>query len=240
MSVFQDKKFEGLDYVSQLIEPIDSQLNVLLGELPDEFIIDAQTLRNLLHSRGSSYLSKGSILNYILSTLHLQNFAELINSASFDAIEKCFELHVDDNNIIFDFDKNFLSQPIKLIKVTQNLDDKILEKLLGQEGLYTVYNCDFSQYNMSRANDIMEMLGECESGIKTKTYRKKRSVVLHRLEAIFRNNEWKIKDMELANKVGYWVRSYIEDGNIAALSNLCRLKVMTHTGNPIYSMKEVK
>ncbi len=58
--------------------------------------------------------------------------------------------------------------------------------------------------------------------------------------SLFKTNEWKIKDTELANKVGFWIKDYIVDGNLAAYSNFCRLKVMTHKDQPIYSMEEVE
>jgi hypothetical protein len=238
MSVFQDKKFEELDYVSQLIEPIDSQLNVLLGKLPDEFIIDAPTIFHMMKTKGSTYLNKSSILDYLIGQLNLKEFVCTMQ-ISRDVIEDCFELE-ENENIIIDFEENSLSTPIKFTKIVQNLDDKALEKILGQEGLHKMYACDFNMSNYHRVNEIMEMLGGCDGGFKTKSYRKKRHTLLNRLEVIFRKNEWNIKDTELANKVGFWIRSYIEDGNIAALSNLCRLKVMTHSGNPIYSMKEVQ
>jgi hypothetical protein len=239
MSVFQDKKFEELDYVSQLIEPIDSQLNVLLGKLPDEFIIDAPTIFHMMKARGSTYINKSSILDYLIGKFNLIELVQSMRTTR-DAIEDCFELEVNEN-IIVDFDEKSLSKPIKFIKIVQNLDDRFLEKILGQEGLHSVYACcSINMSNYHRVNEIMEMLGGCDSGFKTKSYKKKRSIILHRLETIFKKNEWNIKDTELANKVGFWICSYIENGTISALSNLCRLKVMTHSGNPIYSMKEVQ
>ena len=92
----------------------------------------------------------------------------------------------------------------------------------------------------SRANDIMELLGGCEEGLRSRSDRRKKSVIHKRVGEIFKDNLWNIRDTELATKVGSWIRCYIENGNLAAYSNFCRLKVMTHKGQPIYSMEEVK
>ena len=58
------------------------------------------------------------------------------------------------------------------------------------------------------------------------------------LDNIFKNNEWRIRDTSLANKMCTWIKLYAEDGNLAAFNNFCKLKVMTHNGGPIYSIEE--
>jgi hypothetical protein len=93
---------------------------------------------------------------------------------------------------------------------------------------------------IGRANEIMEILGGCEGGLRTRSIRRKRAALHDRLVKLFKDNEWNIKDTTLANKVGFWICSYVKEGNLAAFSNFCRLKVMTHKGQPIYSMEEVQ
>ena len=64
MSVFHDKKFEELDWVSQAIEPIESDLN----KIPDALFID-QALENMLTGTESIVEEKdaGSIINDAIS-----------------------------------------------------------------------------------------------------------------------------------------------------------------------------
>jgi hypothetical protein len=99
-----------------------------------------------------------------------------------------------------------------------------------------------NSFNMSvsRANEILELLGNSDAGLRSRSPRKKKESLYYRLKNLFETNEWNIKDTELANKIGVWIVSYILNGDLSALSNFCRLKVMTHKGQPIYSMEEVK
>ena len=82
------------------------------------------------------------------------------------------------------------------------------------------------------------ILGGCGEAMKNKSGKKKVTAIKERLIKIFETNEWRIRDMALANKVGFWIKGYISGGNLADLTNLCKLKVMTHNNMPIYSVKE--
>ena len=92
--------------------------------------------------------------------------------------------------------------------------------------------------SIERINEILDTLGGCTEDMKNRSARKKLHRVKGRLEEIFRTNEWRVRDMNLANNVGYWIKAYIMNGTISDLVNLTKLKVMTHSNMPIYSIKE--
>jgi hypothetical protein len=85
---------------------------------------------------------------------------------------------------------------------------------------------------------MLDLLGGCNEDIKNRSAKKKLIAIKLRLTQIFKTNEWRIRDMALSNKVGFWIAGYISTGNLACLTNLCKLKVMTHNNMPIYSVKE--
>jgi hypothetical protein len=236
MGVFDDKKFENLDWISQATEPIDSELNEVLGAIPEEIDIDFDTYKKMV---GESYGLDLSV-DYMISWA-VKKFADKTLSYEHKrAIRPCFEIQMDDT-VYLNFETQKIDGSIKLIKIQSTMDEKILEGLLGREGISAVGNMWMSDSGgLSRANDIMELLGKCEEGLRTRSPRKKKFTIQKRVTQLFKDNEWKIKDTELANKVGFWIRDYVKDGNLAAYSNFCRLKVMTHKDQPIYSMEEVE
>lgn len=238
MGVFDDKKFEQLDWISQATEPIDSQMNDFLGKIPDVVKIDFQ-----LYKKIANFGPDISIGQIILSMKEKYAPYSELSYGQVSVLDKCFKLEFSTNEIIIDFENEIISGgEITLIKLNSTMDEKILENILGQEGIESLHPSIMhgSTDSLSRANEIMELLGNCENGLKTRSDRKKRGAILNRLNDLFKNNEWNIRDTELANKVGYWIRDYIMDGNLAAFSNFCRLKVMTHKNQPIYSMEEVQ
>lgn len=239
MGVFDDKKFEELDWISQATEPIDSHLNEILGLLPEETIIDFNMYKKMVGDSWGLDLNIDRMVSYLI---HNHASGKSLSWQEKGIITPLFKIEMSESGIDIDFEKQIITGEIKLVKVQSTLDEKVLEGMLGKDGidqLNSIYVDDMSA-GMRRANEVMEILGGCDNGLRTRSLRRKVHAIRSRLVKLFKANEWKIKDTELANKVGKWIRSYIVDGNLAAWSNFCRLKVMTHKDQPIYSMEEVK
>lgn len=234
MGVFDDKKFEELDWISQATEPIDSQLNEVLGLIPEVINVDFDLYIKIASMGYGLDLSTRGAVDYCV-----RNYCKHIN-VTYDNVShlrNLFKFEAD-GEMTINFEDRTLSGNLRIIKLANTMDEKVLAGMLGRDGVMRVSSMNITQDGLSRANDIMELLGKCDAGLRTRSERKKRQMIVSRLTELFKNNEWIIKDTELANKVGMWINQYVVDGNLAAYSNFCRLKVMTHKGQPIYSMQE--
>lgn len=241
MSVFQDKKFEQLDWISQATEPIDSQLNEILAKMPDSIDIDFN-LYNSIRNNSWFDINVASVLLSKISELNLD--ARNMIHAQITVLEKYFEFQVSiagRAGLIIDYEQRQITGgTIKLVKLANTMEEKDLKHILGQEGQDLVrYMSIGTPHQINCLNEVMEILGKCDEGLKTRSIHKKRRFLDQRLKQLFKDNEWNIRDTELANKVGIWIKRYIQDGEIASFTNLCKLKVMTHKGQPIYSIEEV-
>lgn len=238
MGVFDDKKFESLDWISQATEPVESRLNTMLNLLPDSFNISFKDYVCNLDSYWSKHIvTIDSILKNLLKDNSLYMELSYVEKAN---IAKCFNFEITGSPII-DFEKQEIrSGTVCFVKHKGTMDEDLLKAMLGKRGIDSVYSMYDGEPNCcSRANEIMSLLGECEDGLSTKSFKKKRKSLVKRLGRIFKENEWKIRDTELANKIGFWITRYVEKGDKAALSNICKVKIMASLGNPIYSIKEV-
>jgi hypothetical protein len=47
-----------------------------------------------------------------------------------------------------------------------------------------------------------------------------------------------IRDVSLVEKLGKWIELYCVDGNLPALANIAKIKIMSHQNRPIYSIQE--
>jgi len=232
MGIFDDKVYESLDWISQAIEPIESPINTILTSIPDEFEIDYTTFLKLKNSHDNS-LRKETIIKSLIDSERTLTWDEM------NIIRDCFTVQVSENTVI-DMESKTIKGNIKFLKIKNLLDDTVLRKILGTNGIKDLASdIKYNNVDISKINEILDILGKCDH-IKSKSTRKKVCCLLSRLEKIMSNNEWNIKDTELANKVGLWILNYINHGNLAALGNLAKLKVMTHKGLPIYSIEEIK
>ena len=129
-----------------------------------------------------------------------------------------------------------------IVKTINTLSDEDLQPLMGRKGIEALGHVrDYrSDAPLERLNEVLDILGNCQETMSNRSVRKKVIRIKERLSEIFKTNEWRIRDMGLANKVGFWIRGYIMNGNLADLTNFCKLKVMTHNNMPIYSVKEEK
>ena len=233
MGVFDDHKLEQLDWMTQITETIESDLNTLLAKLPDRTLVTAQ---DLIENGGSSYLSLsvGNIIHRVERATSSYDGPALSWDEQ-NKLESCFSFEVD-GDVEFNLETHTLCGTITLVKTTQTLSDEDLQPLMGQRGIgYIKYA---ATHSMERMNEILDILGDCGNDIKGRSGRNKIRRIKARLEEIFNKNEWRIRDMKLANKVGMWIMGYIATANLADLTNLCKLKVMTHSNMPIYSVKE--
>jgi hypothetical protein len=234
MGIFDDKKFDQLDWMTQVTETIESKLNELLAKLPDKVELSYDDVVYFMEAGYSTYLPRDVIVRKIL-----REFPEFrLSWEDEQTIKNCFELEMSDSFII-DMENKRLEGSVSLVKRTHTLSCEQLQASMGQEGLNYLNRISWcAEGALARANEVLELLGGCDDSIKNRSSRKKRKAIHSRLTKIFTENEWRVRDTELANKIGKWVYLYVSEGNLAAFSNFCKVKVMTHQGGPIYSIEE--
>jgi hypothetical protein len=242
MGIFDDKKFDQLDWLSQITETIESDLNNILAKLPDKvtFSINDILSNTAPRFRDELYLKKSSV---VYDMLESRGFYISLTYHEKDKLVDCFEYEVSPN-LEINLATLRMTGSIALIKKIPTLPDEDLMTLMGARGIDIISSLEFadsaSKAVLARANEMLDILGQCEKDQKSSSFRKKRTRLCGRLREILTSNEWRIRDMNLADKVGLWIAEYIQTGNLAALTNLCKLKVMTHRNMPIYSMEEEK
>lgn len=245
MGIFNDKSYDDLDWLSKATEPIDSHIDDIIAFLPDSKEIDFDFF--LMLSSRSEYFAYSEIrINIIVdfllkastNTNVYQSFYDLAHDQKRE-IMKCFAFETEGNPLL-DFEKKTIHGGTIIFKKISNvLSEKQQNKILGSKGIYSVKTINLRNFDTKRAKEIIELIDI--SGV-VKNVRSANSVqkmLVTKLSDLFIKNEWKIKNTELADKVGLWITSYIVDGNLSAYTNFCKLKVMTHKNDPIYSMEEV-
>jgi hypothetical protein len=236
MSIFNDKKYEGMDWLSQATEPIQARVSEVLEQLPEHFTFTYDNILSLI-TRGHMSFDKRNLIDSLISSISIKDFSTYKEK---ELIYNAFEVKYDEQ-LSINFETGVLEGNITLVKVKATFDDKELRSIMGHAGIERIQRLNFQESDrMTRTNEILELLGKCEAFVKGKSQRNKRSGMIHRLTEIFTCDDWKIRDVELSNRMCYWISDYIKSGDVAAFANFCKLKVMTHKGGAIYSVEEVQ
>lgn len=234
MGVFDDKKFEQLDWMTQVTETIDSELNGLLARLPDEKKFNLEDLLPLLDDSYSLSLSSGNLVRQMLTEIENNLEYEEINR-----IAQCFKFEFS-GPLEINYETLEMTGELKLVKVVKTIEDEDLQKMMGGKGLDSFKSNGYNETMCPRANEILEVIDAPKETRRTRSIRKKMRAIRERLKIVFTNNEWRIRDMDLANKISLWSIDYIRTGNLSGMVNLCKLKAMTTYNMPIYSIEEEK
>jgi|GEM_PF-6719757 len=231
MGLFDDKKYDNMDWISQAVEPIESKTAVLLTQLPDEIVFTFDNYQELIRG-GYTTVNNEQIISKLIKEVNGK-----VDWQEANLLTKCFEFQLSDE-VILDFEQQKIIGDIRLVKKKKTLEEKELQGLMGRKGKDYIDVYTNNQY--AYAQEIADLLG-CDADVmKSRSVRTKVFGIRHKYRQIMNENKWNLKDVDLADKVGFWIACYCQTGNLAALKNLTKLKVMTHKGLPIYSIEEEK
>lgn len=227
-----------MDDVSRMFEPFQYNLNDELSQFPDEIEVTAEDM-----FRGDMWGGYGTELSYMVrrkaEKLGLRdicvNVSQLISDGFFE-----FRVENEDNEEMYlDALNMTLSHKVFLVKVKIAYDEQELEQKRKNE----FQNVMFRQFsrngdlNKKRFNEVADIYGAADV-LSDRSYRGKVTKFVKRMENLFEEKILDIRDMELCKKFNEWIVLYIKDGNLAALNNLTRIKIITHEKRPIYSIEE--
>ena len=234
MSIFEDKQYEDMDWLTKAIEPTISVMNDMLHTLPEKFELTPAELLNIIKQ---SYTLEIDI-HTLFGTMLLQHQIKLSRFYSdYSMLMKCFEMRLSEDVIIDFTTDEATGGTVGLYKIKTIFEESELLPLLGKKGIDNLRSMDKKVIPIARATEIAELLGaDLAHGKRSSS--QKIIVIISTLHDIFANNKWNIKNIDLGDRVCFWIRAYLEKGNLAALTNFCKFKVMTHSGDPIYSIEE--
>jgi len=238
MSMFTDKVYEEMDDISKLVEPIESDVNNALAKMPDEIEI---TLEMILSKYDTDYGWMSFALKELVSNTAKELGLE--DSINYNIGDKFYKYEIRDleenEEVILNFETNYMSHKVFLVKYNIGYTDKELEDQVKVNLNKQIKNDLWSNktVNKPRLNELADLFGA--EDVKTdRTYRGKvRKFCIH-LSTLVDDRKLDIKDLALCSRFSKWVALYVRDGNLAALNNITRVKIMMHENRPIYSIEE--
>jgi hypothetical protein len=231
--MFNDEVFDDLDDISKMVEPYIYSVNDVLSNLPDEIKINYEDVKSILQE--NFIIDQRSNIFFSLMRLKL---AEVISDAiMYDKISYFYKIKVDTNTTI-DFENECLTGNIVIFKHKNGYDDKKLKKIV-EDNIINAVRCAMSSastYQKSSANELADLF-DILNVKKERGTRGKSRLLVCGFKKILENNLI-IKDVDLSLKVAKWIRAFLCKGNLGAINNLCKLKIVSHKKHAIYSIQD--
>lgn len=238
MSVFLDKKFESMDWVSQATELYDINLNIVLIEAPIEIDVTFDDV-HLGHQQDNLSIDLKSVINRIINRYD--------NNLSWDDtyyLRTCYTADVHPNTEISYVDKT-ISPPIKLIKTVFQADEIYAKSVVTKAYLNMIHA--WKDCNPHSNSPRMEYLKELAN-----LFLSKESLASNFLKSGRANNESiyfvyehiskdylepsnRIRSQAAAEEFAMLVADYACSGKEETLGKIFRIKIMIDNGQAIYT-----
>lgn len=231
INLFEDKHYEGFEWLEKAVEPFYCPLNDVIDNIPDSTIITYDMVVLFFEKYGYLNLKKVDVIELLVPKEEL--------GLNIRVLEELFQIIVKPDTSI-NFKTQTIDGEMTLVKVIPS----ITEERAIEMAISAIHNtiCFFSNndgYAVSRINEIMDIIGS-PSKKRSRSIRTRGYDLTNSYSNIIRENKWQIRSYDLIMKSINWISDYVNSGNLASLSNFTRLKCMTHKGAPIYSMEETK
>lgn len=237
MDIFGDKQYENMDWVIKAIEPITFSMSDLIPTLPDKYVVNTvdQVERLLKRLSYSTSVNVTMVFNMMLED-HAINLTDFQRKHA----EDFYKLYIDGEATVNMEDRTMKgSMVLEKIKNAYTEDDlkQAMEEIPYDEIRGWFRHEDEETVAQARLQEILDLCGDRE-GMQKRSLAKKHESLKVFYKKILKENKWNIRSVDMAIKIARWIRLYVEKGDMAAMTNFCRVKAMTHRGYPIYELED--
>lgn len=234
MDIFGDKQYENMDWLTKATEPITYSITEKLNEIPKEFVVDYDVLMACMDEYGF-YIKKRKVFDYFIAKLNIK-----LTPLEREEYIELYQFTIPaDMTIDLETGISLSSgqKPIIFSRVKDVFTEEDLKEKLGEAGYKKLRDISWDEADSSRMKEIIDLLGDKDIGDVRTPYKRCRAIA-ESYHKIMRNMRWNIRSVDLSNKVADWIYAYIVKGDLAAMTNFCRLKAITHRGYPIYNLED--
>lgn len=227
LDIFADKEYQDMDWLGKVVEPYIFPLNEVLSQFPSRYDLSFDDILPFFNDYYQ--FDKADIVRLIAQKNNISISANDLNTL------KTFMTINLSHDVVINLSNKTIQGEFAFICSKSSLEDEEIKEVVANSVSHILNNLNGSESH--RLNDVMDILGVVTSRPIRSGWRK-RNEIIHKYRDIILEDKWRLRSAPLAEKVAQWIVEYADTGNLAALSNVTRLKCMTHSGNPIYSMEE--
>jgi hypothetical protein len=232
--MFKDKVYEDMDDISKLIEPYQSSVNEELSKLPDSIEVEPELFTSMYGT---------SVREVMQAKCRDLGLNALVNDMWKICDNNFFSLVMQDNegepveSLNFNFKTGEIDGKIFVVKNKIAFEDEDLEKISIDKFISVLNSFMHKKANAARVNEVADLLS-LDKVKAERSPRRKMYTLMQQASEVLRSKKIDIRDIQLVEKFAQWIKLYVTDGNLPALGNIAKIKIMSHDKRPIYSIQE--
>lgn len=229
MSVFKDKVYEELDWISQAVEPMVSKVGETLALLPEERNVTFDDLCSSFN--WNREVSCENLARRMIKQLGVN--LENLEDGEVQFVIDSFTIKMEENTWI-DFDTRQIHGEIKLIKEAKVVEDSDVKKIFVDYVSYNIANrIRASDASNMALRDLMQLF---EIPIDSDDTKGQKINKIYRFLTGCMEDRIQIKTVDVWKSFIDSVKEYITTGDAKLLGHIMRILIMTKDGKPLYSL----
>lgn len=252
MSIYADKVYDELDFISQATEPFMDNVENLFSAIPDRILLHPEDICESTYvSRSYANISMKEVIRKKIKKIveeliasdrskYDTDLCDLFTEKSFFTVESENLQPVEIN--VFTGDCNI---PLYIVKKTFSIKNEEIMSFAKNKTWnsfrYVYFDYHKSQSNTDSIRRIKELCDifnvDCS---RTKNIKVIADELASQIWQKINNDTYRIRTHRLMYLIGRWSKHYIDHGDIGSYANLTRFKLMTHSGKAIYSLGEIE
>jgi len=236
MSVFQDKIYKQMDWLSQATEPYQLKIITALAELPEVVELSYKDIMMLVSKNYSSELNPHNVISKMFPEISARfNFDERV---MFRNVTKCFNVGMSEGAYL-DFEEGKLHGSVTIIKIKDHFTDMECRELIASECLDKLSLLDPTLAKAGRMKAVLEIIGipvvadDFEPDQKESPY-VIRSILSKKMRTLILEDKIRFRTLQAANTFMDNVRGYVNEMKESSLANIMKVVIIARNNQPIY------
>lgn len=234
MSIFKDKIYEEMDFLSQAVEPFLDPVIDEFAKLPEVIAVPNAVIAKAL----DSYDTQSTIIDTVIrAMIDRDKFKEL---ALFHLIKNAYTVVVDGDEFEFDIvnpDNN--PRRFSIVKNKSHLEDKMVMNAAIDAYLLDLYYSGPARGDNQSLEMCRRVASLMEVNSNSKSCEKLWSEISISVRKHISDGSWKIRSSEAMRQLKRLLVRCVRDNDFSAYATLAKLKIMIHHGQAIYKIEEV-
>jgi len=230
--MFEDKIFDGLDDISKMMEPYTYSINDILSNMPQELTVTYDEICELIQRQSDRFnIRAADILRLKFRDSSEEILDNLMEFNNFYGIETSESLSID-------FETSSINGILKTVKIKNGYTEDELALKIKNKIIESIRNAMYSpsSFNKTNANELADLF-DIKKVSSERGARAKRELMVAGFNKIL-EEKLHIRDVDLAIRVARWIKKFLQDGNLGAINNLCKMKILSHKERAIYSIED--